>query len=112
MHAVRVPVHGLPAARRNACAVVILVLWSLFAADHPVRWRLTGRRLGLVRTHWLDTLVLLVPLVRPLRMVRVHTAVQSCWASPARSPSTSRNTRLPAPRSVPSQTPCGGSARR
>ncbi|GAA2948382.1 potassium channel family protein [Streptomyces enissocaesilis] len=77
VYAVRVLVHGLPAGWRNACLVVIVVLWSLFAADYLVRWRLTGRWLGFVRTHWLDTLVLLMPLLRPLRMVRVYTAMQS-----------------------------------
>ncbi|MGX1882088.1 potassium channel family protein [Streptomyces sp. NPDC055287] len=75
-YAVQVLAHGLPTAWREACLGVIVALWGLFAADYAVRWRLTGRRLGFVRAHWLDTVVLLMPLLRPLRMVRVYTAVQ------------------------------------
>jgi voltage-gated potassium channel len=40
-----------------------------------VRWRLSGQGFGFVRTHWLDTLVLALPLLRPLRIVRVHQAL-------------------------------------
>ncbi|WP_308315589.1 ion channel [Streptomyces sp. ISL-100] len=75
-YAVLVLAHGLPTGRRTACVVAIVLLWSLFAADYLVRWRLAGWRLGFVRTHWLDTVVLLMPLLRPLCMVRVYTAVQ------------------------------------
>lgn len=75
-YAVRVLAHGLAPAWRNACLAVTVALWALFVADYLVRWRLSGRRLGFVRTHWLDTVVLVLPLLRPVRMVRVYWAVQ------------------------------------
>ncbi|MFG2567298.1 potassium channel family protein [Streptomyces sp. NPDC048567] len=52
--------------------------WLLFVLDYAVRVRLSGLGPGLrfVRVHWLDTLVLVLPLLRPLRMVKVYTAVQ------------------------------------
>lgn len=54
----------------------MLAAWALFAVDYAVRWRLSGQRLRFVRTHVLDTLVLLLPLLRPLRVVKLYEAVQ------------------------------------
>jgi voltage-gated potassium channel len=50
--------------------------------DYAVRWRLSGQRLRFVRTHWLDTLVLLLPLLRPLRVVKFYEAVQPRHGGP------------------------------
>jgi voltage-gated potassium channel len=43
-----------------------------------IRWRLDGSRrpLKYVRRHLLDTVVLVLPLLRPLRIVRLYDAVQ------------------------------------
>jgi voltage-gated potassium channel len=67
--------HSLPAVWRDVCVAVLLATWALFALDYAVRWRQSGRLLGFVRTHTLDTLVLLLPLLRPLRVVKVYEAV-------------------------------------
>ncbi|MFF0012404.1 potassium channel family protein [Streptomyces sp. NPDC005374] len=75
-YALRVLAHGLPEAALDLCLAVTLAAWALFAVDYAVRWRLSGQRLGFVRTHWLDTVVLLLPLLRPLRVVKVYEAVQ------------------------------------
>ncbi|WP_097901539.1 potassium channel family protein [Streptomyces sp. b94] len=50
--------------------------WLLFLLDYAARLRLSGLGARFPRTHWLDTLVLLLPLLRPLRMVKVYLAVQ------------------------------------
>ncbi|MGW3441226.1 potassium channel family protein [Streptomyces bacillaris] len=50
--------------------------WLLFLADYVTRLRLSGLRSRFPRVHWLDTAVLLLPLLRPLRMVQVYQAVQ------------------------------------
>ncbi|MFD3927743.1 potassium channel family protein [Streptomyces sp. NPDC058614] len=75
-YAVRVLAHGLPTVWRDACLAVLFAAWAVFAVDYAVRWRLSGQGLRFVRTHWLDTLVLALPLLRPLRVVRVYEAVQ------------------------------------
>ncbi|MFE5208192.1 potassium channel family protein [Streptomyces sp. NPDC056600] len=54
---------------------VISAVWLLFALDYAARWRRSGQGPRFVRTHWLDTLVLLLPLLRPLRIVRLYEAV-------------------------------------
>ncbi|HET6858461.1 MAG TPA: potassium channel family protein [Streptomyces sp.] len=81
-YAVQVLAHGLPPAWRNVCLAVAVATWAAFALDYVVRWRLDGRRLGFVRAHWLDTVVLALPLLRPLRIVQVYTAVQRRRAKP------------------------------
>ncbi|MGW3290790.1 potassium channel family protein [Streptomyces sp. NPDC001002] len=75
-YAVQVLARDLPDDVRDLCLAVLLLAWALFAVDYAVRWRLSGQRLRFVRTHWLDTLVLILPLLRPLRVVRVYEAVQ------------------------------------
>ncbi|MEU6376465.1 potassium channel family protein [Streptomyces sp. NPDC046909] len=75
-YALRVLAHGMPDVWTDLCLAVALGAWLLFAVDYAVRWRLSGRRLSFVRTHWLDTLVLLLPLLRPLRVVKFYEAVQ------------------------------------
>ncbi|MFJ5262799.1 potassium channel family protein [Streptomyces sp. NPDC088387] len=75
-YAIRVLAPGLAPVWRDLCLAVLLAAWALFAVDYAVRWRLSGHGPGFVRTHGLDTLVLLLPLLRPLRIVRVYDAVQ------------------------------------
>jgi voltage-gated potassium channel len=75
-YAVRVLAHGLAGVWQDLCLAVLACAWALFVVDYAVRWRLSGRRLGFVRSHLLDTVVLVLPLLRPLRVVRLYEAVQ------------------------------------
>ncbi|WP_078612554.1 potassium channel family protein [Streptomyces canus] len=75
-YALRVLAPGLPQAALDLCLATTLAAWALFAADYAVRWRLSGQRLRFVRKHVLDTVVLLLPLLRPLRVVKLYEAVQ------------------------------------
>ncbi|MEV0492972.1 potassium channel family protein [Streptomyces atratus] len=71
---VLVPEHIQP--WRDLALTLVVATWLLFAADYVVRIRLSGQGLRFLRTHWLDTVVLVLPLLRPLRLIRVYTAVQ------------------------------------
>jgi len=68
-------VHDPPGGVRDACLSVIMVIWTAFLVDYVVRWRLSGQGLRFVRTHLLDTVVLVLPLLRPLRVVKLYDAV-------------------------------------
>ncbi|MFD9005138.1 potassium channel family protein [Streptomyces sp. NPDC059582] len=81
-YAVLVLGHDVPKAWRDTCLAALLVTWALFAVDYAVRWRLSGQRLRFVRTHWLDSVVLVLPLLRPLRIVKVYEAVQHRHGQP------------------------------
>lgn len=66
----RAPVVG------DAALSLLLAIWALFAVDYAVRLVLSGRGVHFVRAHWLDTVVLVLPLLRPLRIVNTYVALQ------------------------------------
>ncbi|MFF9062215.1 potassium channel family protein [Streptomyces sp. NPDC014882] len=74
-YAVLVLAPDLADAWRDASLAVVLASWALFVVDYAVRWRLSGQGPGFVRRHSLDTLVMVLPLLRPLRIVRLYEAV-------------------------------------
>jgi voltage-gated potassium channel len=77
-YAVHVLWTGLPSWAHSLLLAVIGLMWTLFVADYAVRWRISGARFGpsYVRRHPLDTVATLLPLLRPLRVVRLYEVVQ------------------------------------
>lgn len=80
-YALQVLAHPQKAAL-DLCLAVMLAAWALFAVDYAVRRRLSGQRLRFVRTHMLDTVVLFLPLLRPLRVVKLYETVQRRHGQP------------------------------
>jgi voltage-gated potassium channel len=64
----------LPASVVSACAVANVAIWAVFAADLVVRVALSPRRLQYLLRHPLDVLTVVVPVVRPLRVLRIFAA--------------------------------------
>ncbi|KQX60967.1 MULTISPECIES: potassium channel family protein [unclassified Streptomyces] len=81
-YAIHVLAQGITDGWRDVCLAVMLIAWAMFGVDYAVRWRLSGQRLRFVRTHWLDGLVVLLPLLRPLRIVKLYEAVQRRHGEP------------------------------
>lgn len=77
-YAVYVLAPGLPRAAHAALLAVIAAAWAVFAVDYVIRVRLSGRRFGprYVGGHLLDTVVLMLPLLRPLRAVQLYQVLQ------------------------------------
>ncbi|MEU1013235.1 ion channel [Streptomyces sp. NPDC005890] len=75
-YAVHVLVVGLPPIAHDVLRAIIGASWAVFIVDYAVHWRLSGRGLGFVTRHWLDTLVMLLPLLWPLRIVRLYDVLQ------------------------------------
>ncbi|MDG4824953.1 potassium channel family protein [Asanoa sp. WMMD1127] len=65
----------LPAGWRVACEAANLVIWGLFWLDYLVRFVLSPDRRRFIRTHLFDLAVLVLPVLRPLRMLRLVTAL-------------------------------------
>jgi voltage-gated potassium channel len=65
----------LSPAWHRTCEITNLVIWGLFLADYLMRLTLSRFRWGFVRYHLFDLIVLLLPLLRPLRMLRLVTAL-------------------------------------
>ncbi|OEJ31863.1 potassium channel family protein [Streptomyces subrutilus] len=55
----------------RACTSAEWVVWGVFAVDYLVRLGITADRRHFVRTHWLDLCAVLLPLVQPLRLLRL-----------------------------------------
>src|SRR4051812_5600072 len=59
----------------DALDVALTAVWVLLGADYLVRLALARRRLRFVRRHLLDLLILVVPMFRPLRALRIITVI-------------------------------------
>lgn len=57
----------------DACRVAAWVAWGAFALDYAVRLSLSQDRLRFVLGHLLDLAVVVLPLLRPLRLLRLIT---------------------------------------
>ncbi|MFE1881432.1 potassium channel family protein [Streptomyces diastatochromogenes] len=83
VYAIRVLATGLAPFWRDLCAFVMLALWAAFAVDYLIRWRLSGQRfLRFVTAHFLLTVVVVLPLLRPLRIVPLYDAIQRRQGEP------------------------------
>ncbi|MFY1698329.1 potassium channel family protein [Solwaraspora sp. WMMA2101] len=65
----------LPPRWRAVCVAANIAIWLLFWVDYAVRLWLADDRWRFVRGHAFDLVVLLLPVLRPLRMLRLVTAV-------------------------------------
>lgn len=82
-YATRVLAVGLAPRWQDLCLFVMFALWLVFITDYLVRWRLGGQRfLRFVTTHALHSVVVVLPLLRPLRIVPLYEVVQRRQGEP------------------------------
>ncbi|QEU80756.1 potassium channel family protein [Streptomyces subrutilus] len=55
----------------RACLVTEWVVWAAFACDYLVRLALSPARGAFVRTHWMDLAAVVLPMIQPLRLLRL-----------------------------------------
>ncbi|MGX6604605.1 potassium channel family protein [Micromonosporaceae bacterium Da 78-11] len=67
---------GMHPGWRAACEIGDLVIWGLFCAEYLIRLGLAQQRRRFVRTHWFDLAVLILPMLRPLRALRLLNALR------------------------------------
>ncbi|MDP9416853.1 MAG: potassium channel family protein [Actinomycetota bacterium] len=70
-YAVPILVTDLPPGVEAALSAMGVVIWVAFAVDFVVRVTLADRRLAYVRDHGVDLVVIALPLLRPLRALRL-----------------------------------------
>ncbi|MFE6737901.1 potassium channel family protein [Streptomyces tubercidicus] len=75
-YSVRVLDSGLSPAWYVLWETVTVVSWSVFVAEYLARLVFSRDRWHFVRTRWLDLIVTLLPLLRPLRMIDLHERMQ------------------------------------
>lgn len=64
---------GLPSGVLTLCRVVVWATWAMFALDFIVRLAMAQDRGRWALRHWLDILIIALPLLRPLRLLRLVT---------------------------------------
>jgi voltage-gated potassium channel len=74
---VQVTAPGLPAPIHRLLDGVSWLIWGVFAADLVIRVWLAERWGQYLLTHPIDVLVVLLPALRPLRVLRVFSAGQT-----------------------------------
>ncbi len=57
------------------CEVLVWVTWAAFAIDYLVRLLLSEQRWAFVRESWFDLVVIALPVLRPLRLLRLVTVL-------------------------------------
>ncbi|WP_406182589.1 potassium channel family protein [Streptomyces sp. NBC_01006] len=70
-YAVPIVVPDADADVHRACSVTEWVVWGAFAADYLMRLGLSTAKKAFVRTHWLDLGAVLLPMLQPLRLLRL-----------------------------------------
>ena len=65
---------ALGTAGRRATSLVMTLTWAAFAADYFVKLALARQRWRFIRTHLVDMLIVALPMLRPLRVLRILTA--------------------------------------
>jgi voltage-gated potassium channel len=53
------------------CTITEWVVWGAFAVDYLMRLGLAPRRREFIRTHWLDLCAVVLPILQPLRLLRL-----------------------------------------
>ncbi|MFF7351265.1 potassium channel family protein [Streptomyces filipinensis] len=68
-----VPIVDNPASPVLAvvCTATEWAVWAAFAVDYLIRLALSPRRRQFVRTHWMDLGAVVLPLLQPLRLLRM-----------------------------------------
>jgi len=66
----------IPAGLAQACRVAVWVIWALIGAEFIVRVALAERRPHYILRHWFDVLIITLPLLRPLRLLRMASVLR------------------------------------
>jgi voltage-gated potassium channel len=61
----------LPSWLLDSCLLLSWLTWGIFVVDFAVRLFLAEERLRYIVRHWYDLLVIVLPLLRPLRLLRL-----------------------------------------
>lgn len=59
-----------------ACEVIVWVTWAMFAIDYLARLSMSADKLRFVKRYWFDLIIIALPVLRPLRLLRLVTVLQ------------------------------------
>ena len=53
------------------CEALVWITWGVFVIDYAIRLVISSRRVVFIRQNWFDLLVIALPVLRPLRLLRL-----------------------------------------
>ncbi|MBL7209721.1 MAG: potassium channel family protein [Dehalococcoidia bacterium] len=59
-------------------------IWAIFAIDLTIKFIIVTQRLPYLKRHWLEVLVVIVPFLRPLRVIRILIFGSRAWVGARR----------------------------
>jgi voltage-gated potassium channel len=65
----------VPPGLEQLCRIAVWLTWVLFGVDFVIRVTLADQRGRYIRQHWLDVLILALPLLRSLALLRLASLV-------------------------------------
>lgn len=74
-YALPIAAPGLPAWIAETSEVVVWLAWAVFAFDYVIRFTMAVRKWAFVKANLLDLAVVALPLLRPLRLIRLLALV-------------------------------------
>ncbi len=70
---------SLDGGAASTVETVVWLVWALFVFEYLVLFAVAADRRLMVRTHWLDLLIILLPFLRPLRLLRLLPLVMRAF---------------------------------
>jgi len=67
---------GMDSFWRDACELGDLIIWGVFCVEYVTRLLLAADKIRFVRARWFDLSVLILPVLRPLRALRLLNALR------------------------------------
>ena len=55
------------------------VIWGIFAVELFIKTAIASNRMKYLRQHWLDVLIVIIPFIRPLRILRIIAYIGRDW---------------------------------
>ncbi len=55
------------------------VIWGIFAIELSIKTAIAPKRIKYLRQHWLDVLIVVIPFIRPLRILRIIAYIGRDW---------------------------------
>lgn len=68
---------GIPSGWRHFCTTVTLAIWAAFGVDYVIRLGITGHRWRYFWRHLPDLAVVTLPILRPLRLLRLVMLIRA-----------------------------------
>ena len=69
----------ISASGERVVFILDTVIWGIFTADLCVKTAIAPNRRSYLRRHWLDVLIVVIPVIRPFRILRIVVYIGRDW---------------------------------